>query len=349
MPEPRRFAMGISYGWYYVSYSDELARGAVRPLHYFGRDLVLFRDRNGTPGLLDAYCPHLGAHLGYGGHVDSDTLRCPFHGWAFRRDGFCANIPYSKTMPPAVQRKPVTQSYPVSEINGILWAWYHPRGAAPLFEVDECPELDEAGWAAPVRRLWRFASNSQEISENGVDYAHLKFVHGLVAVPEGTTIYEGHVRCSTTQGERRMTLANGESWSVLSTATIVQNGPGQRIIRLKDVVDVTMLSMSTPIEADDLELRYCFVHRDFEPNSAEYQAARAIIEGTCGPAGIEGDIPIWSHKIYRARPLLCDGDGPILRFRSYFQQFYADAPETREPFVAAAGERRTKSSRRRQS
>lgn len=56
----------------------------------------------------------------------------------------------------------------------------------------------------------------------------------------------------------------------------------------------------------------------------------AAIENTCGQSGVEGDIPIWHHKIHRVRPLLCDRDGPILRFRRYFEQFYAEDATPRQ-------------------
>jgi 3-ketosteroid 9alpha-monooxygenase subunit A len=56
----------------------------------FGKDLVLFRGGDGALGLLDAYCPHLGAHLGVGGSVSADgCIQCPFHGWKFGTDGKC--------------------------------------------------------------------------------------------------------------------------------------------------------------------------------------------------------------------------------------------------------------------
>ena len=31
---------------------------------------------------------------------------------------------------------------------------------------------------------------------------------------------------------------------------------------------------------------------------------------------------VWNNKLYRPRPLLCDGDGQILAWRRYFSQFY---------------------------
>ena len=60
--------------------------------------------------------------------------------------------------------------------------------------------------------------------------------------------------------------------------------------------------------------------------SADYRMVQMAIESLCGQKGIEGDIPIWENKIYRAKPLLCDGDGPIFRFRKYFEQFYTNPP-----------------------
>jgi hypothetical protein len=60
---------GYPRGWFVIQFSDELGRGDVKPLRYFGKDLVLFRTESGKPAILDAYCPHLGAHLGHGGKV----------------------------------------------------------------------------------------------------------------------------------------------------------------------------------------------------------------------------------------------------------------------------------------
>ena len=100
-------------GWFAVAWSEDLAPGAVRSLRYFARDLVLFRSRGGAAHVLDAHCPHLGAHLG-GGSVEGDTLVCPFHGWRWDGAGQCAGIPYAKRIPPKAR----TRSWPVAEHGG---------------------------------------------------------------------------------------------------------------------------------------------------------------------------------------------------------------------------------------
>ncbi len=73
--------------------------GAVKPLHYFGRELVVFRGEDGVAHVLDAHCPHLGAHLGFGGRVEGGALRCPFHGWLWNGDGRCLEVPYAGRVP----------------------------------------------------------------------------------------------------------------------------------------------------------------------------------------------------------------------------------------------------------
>ncbi|MGI9287373.1 MAG: Rieske 2Fe-2S domain-containing protein, partial [Pseudomonadales bacterium] len=62
-----RHTLPIPFGWYGVAFTSELQAGGVKPLKYFDQDLVLFRTEDGVAHVLEAFCPHLGAHLGYGG------------------------------------------------------------------------------------------------------------------------------------------------------------------------------------------------------------------------------------------------------------------------------------------
>src|SRR5689334_821676 len=91
-----RFPMPIPNSWFHMVWSHELRPGEVKRLRYFGRELVCFRGQDGAPHVLDAYCPHLGAHLGVGGCVKENTVVCPFHGWRFDGDGLCVDVPYAK-------------------------------------------------------------------------------------------------------------------------------------------------------------------------------------------------------------------------------------------------------------
>ncbi|MFW2390307.1 MAG: Rieske 2Fe-2S domain-containing protein, partial [Polyangiales bacterium] len=54
-------------GWFVIGFSDDLDREEARPARYFDEDLVIWRTGGGEPRVFDAFCPHLGAHLGHGG------------------------------------------------------------------------------------------------------------------------------------------------------------------------------------------------------------------------------------------------------------------------------------------
>jgi len=62
-------------GWFQIAWSDEILVGDVRKMHYFGREMVAWRAQSGRLTVMDAYCEHLGAHLGFGGHVGRHSER----------------------------------------------------------------------------------------------------------------------------------------------------------------------------------------------------------------------------------------------------------------------------------
>ena len=69
-------------GWFMIGWSAEFGDRSVRPLRFFGEDLVAYRDESGALHVLEAHCRHLGAHIGHGGKVVGECVECPFHGIA---------------------------------------------------------------------------------------------------------------------------------------------------------------------------------------------------------------------------------------------------------------------------
>jgi phenylpropionate dioxygenase-like ring-hydroxylating dioxygenase large terminal subunit len=322
MAQTKRFPHPIPYGWYYVGYCDELAVGEVRPLRYFGRDLVLFRNESGQTGLLDAHCPHLGAHIGYGGHVKGELIHCPFHGWGYDAQGWCRDISYAKNLPAICKRQAVIHAYPVREANGVIWAWYHPHNIEPLFDVMVFDEFTGPEWAPQIRYEWRSAINVQEEAENAVDTAHFQFIHGAPAVPEGRGVYEGHIRRTRAESMRDVEMPDGSTQNVQVATWTIANGAGQKITGLQRITTTYLMVLVTPIDEENSELRFAFTYPWCEPGSPEDLAYKERCAWTSGERGVLADLPIWDHKIHQARPILCDGDGPILPYRKWFEQFY---------------------------
>lgn len=136
MPKTRWNMSSYPRGWFVIAYGTELENQGVRPLRYFGQDLVLFRDQAGQPALLDAYCTHLGTHLGVGGVVEDGCIRCPMHGWRFDASGGVVSASLRPTPHRTEQRSTpgMCGKGQVSSGPGTTPTVYHPRGNRPRFQ-----------------------------------------------------------------------------------------------------------------------------------------------------------------------------------------------------------------------
>ena len=73
MPK-QEFPFPMPNGWFCISRSSELKIGEVKALTFCEKDVVAFRTESGEVSVLDAFCPHLGAHLGEGGCVKGEKI-----------------------------------------------------------------------------------------------------------------------------------------------------------------------------------------------------------------------------------------------------------------------------------
>ncbi|HVW32462.1 MAG TPA: Rieske 2Fe-2S domain-containing protein [Acidimicrobiia bacterium] len=179
--------LGLPYrtfptGWFQLAWRDEIEPGRAVPLTRFGEELVAFRGESGELHVFDAYCPHFGAHLGYGGCVEGDDIVCPFHQWRFGPDGRVTDIPYSQRRQTANRLRP----WPVVEVETFVFVWYDAQSRPPLWDP---PPPNMTGRSVyPGRRL-RYDDlrmHPQMMIENACDAAHFKSVHRARDVPEVT-------------------------------------------------------------------------------------------------------------------------------------------------------------------
>ena len=328
----------IPFGWYALSYSKELPAGAVMPLYYFGEHLVLFRTEDGTPHLMEAFCPHLGAHLGHGGKVEGNAIACPFHGWQFDGNGTCVNVPYASRIPRRAQQGPCMYSYPVQERNLMIWAWYHPRRVPPLWDIEDVPELSDPEWSDADCYDWEVDTPIQEAGENAVDVAHFVTVHGGLAMPKATITLDGHLRetrlslpIPAIDGEGNVDFTRLEDIHLVTRAC----GPGFSFQSFRTTLKTVLVGATTPITASRMKLRFAFTRQRNLPPKFGMLADAMIAEVV---RQVEQDIPIWENKTFRESPLLCDGDGPIAKFRRWFGQFYDDAARSADTGPIQASE-----------
>ncbi|VWD04442.1 Rieske iron-sulfur domain-containing protein [Burkholderia lata] len=315
----------LPFGWYFIACGSDVEAGRVSTVRFFGQEWVLFRNADGAVGVLDPYCPHLGAHIG-DGKIDGSCIRCPFHNWAFDEHGTCMDIPYAQKRTDALRNRARIKHLPVVETNGIVWAWFHPASREPLWPVADL--LVEFGSIPIVRKSFVFhvKAHIQEILENSVDYAHLVYVHGHKTNFNGENCFDGIGRVSGMAASINFTDPKGRLISSPYSIKFSQTGPGQAVVRYQRVVDVTMLFLVSPVSEKESELRFFFYHEDVEGDQLKQSLIDDFMQEKVGRreglSGVFADIPIWERKIYRKHPLLCDGDGPIMQFRSWFRQFY---------------------------
>lgn len=318
----RGIVLPIPYGWFVVAYAADLPVGGVAPLRYFGKELVLWRGEDGRPRMLDAYCRHLGAHLGYGGRVEGNAVVCPFHAWAYDDEGKVIDIPYSRTIPPQVKR-PCVGTWPVVERNQLIWAWYHPDGIAPLWEVATVAETAEPGWTPYDRHEWHINVHIQDMAENGADTAHFRYTHGTASFPDQQTEFDGPTLRSLISA--KMDTPRG---SVDGAIRNVSVGPGQSWTRFTGISETLLVAGVTPVDVDHVHVRFAFSQPQAQAEGPGARVAAAIIKDVVKQ--LEQDKLIWENKIYEPRPILCQGDGEIDRWRRWYAQFYAgQAPSSR--------------------
>jgi phenylpropionate dioxygenase-like ring-hydroxylating dioxygenase large terminal subunit len=317
----------IPFGWFGVAMSDEIIAGDVRTLKYFGTEFVVWRGEDGVLNAVDPYCPHLGAHLGVGGEVVGNDLRCPYHHWEFNGEGGVAKIPYSRgVIAPRLQRS-CLKTWPIAESAGVVYVWYHPNKAAPKWDVAKLPAPTLGGeWVEGERHDWIISIHVQEITENGQDYAHFPAVHGTLSPPETEFKIEGYTRRNTVEVQMQ-TPRGPMDGKIDVTAT----GPGQSITHFTDVTEVIMSQQATPIDAHTTHLRWQLYHL---PNISEGKMRVTKARMRDLVKQVNQDIPIWNNKRFNAEPLLVQGDGPILAYRRQYARYYQfDEPA---PNTAAA-------------
>jgi 3-ketosteroid 9alpha-monooxygenase subunit A len=303
-------------GWFQVAYSEDVKPGSVTPMRYFGRDLVLFRTEAGQAHVLDAHCPHLGAHLGYGGTVKDGCIRCPFHAWRFDGTGACVEVPYSTRVPPKARIRP----WHLKEVNGLVMVWHHLAGTPPAWDIPPIPEVGAPEWAPFELRRWKVRTHNQEMAENAVDSAHFHYVHGTVEMPSSKANVDGHILHVVSDTVMRTPMGKVKG-QVESTSY----GFGYSLTRFGGIVDTLLLAGITPIDDEYVDVRFAFTVKklpDKDATTTVYKAFIGEIERQLGQ-----DIPIWENKVYVNPPLVVEKDGPIGVFRRWTKQFYSDAPE----------------------
>jgi len=162
--------------WYVAEWSKAVSSQPLR-VKMLGFHFVLFRDDQGKVHCLSDTCIHRGGALG-NGVVRDNCITCPYHGWEFTAQG---QLDYVPSMGPRGEPQPLPDnahidSYPVQERYGLIWVFLGDLQEEDRYPIPPLPEYDSPNWRS-VTGEYTWNANAARVLENGIDLAHISFVH----------------------------------------------------------------------------------------------------------------------------------------------------------------------------
>ena len=328
-------------GWYRILNSSDLPAKACKPKHVsaIGQEMALFRGESGQVFAVQAHCPHLGASFAIGGTVHQDNIVCPFHKWEFEgASGKCAHIPYCAShsgLPKAAN----LQRWCVAEHFGQIFVWLHAEGLPPTYALPTSIGI------AGGNQVYRGQYNAHvqmhiiEFLENTTDFQHFDPLHGQMLIPftelpiPGVTVNhipgweEGKKKHGRGAGmdhvayfydNASVSLFGKEMPKSSAQATIQLVGPGSFVCFTFDtpIGSITLFQTHTPTDHLELDVQFRWFADESMPRLLVWYIVGNWV------AQWKRDIFVWENKVYRRKPVLARGDGPMGRLRSWYKQFY---------------------------
>ena len=113
--------------WQPVAFARDLKDVPLR-IRIMSEDLVIFRDKRGSVGVLQLNCAHRGTSLEYG-LISERGIRCCYHGWLYDVDGRILETP-GEPASSTLKDRLCQGAYPVHQYCGLIFAtWGRPRGS----------------------------------------------------------------------------------------------------------------------------------------------------------------------------------------------------------------------------
>lgn len=175
-PHPQTFSPGQPSPfpinqWYVAALGKELTDKPIgRKL--LGMPVVLFRTEDGQVAALEDRCCHRAMPLSCG-TLETNGIRCGYHGLLFDGRGKCIEIPGQEKIPSRAK----VSSHVVQERDEIVWIWFgdadtpEPTCEPPAYPVHTSGDYLYDG------DVYHYDAPFQLIHDNLLDLSHLGYVH----------------------------------------------------------------------------------------------------------------------------------------------------------------------------
>ncbi len=348
-----------AHDWFSPLRSTDVVAGKITNFTFMGHKLIAFRDSDGKVVVLDAICPHFGAHRGVGGRVEDGCVRCPFHGLHFDNTGQCVkgdfvadarNLRHVKSTP-----------WTVHEVAASIFIWHgvdRTRPERPLRFLE--PDFFD-GWSTPVTSAGRRLAPTNLFfpTENIIDIQHFYAVHAWevnsierepAEDPDGS--FRALMRMTFrggAQSPHAIVRKLGRAYTSQFDFDIAVLGPGMAysVATLgpeQGNLEVMNIILITPVNPTDCHIRVVSaVKRATFDGRLSRMARRFLGRGPedllarvfCAIAtkDFDGDEMIWTNRQFLANPKPLPDDGPIVGYRRWCERFWPpdylpDAPSS---------------------
>lgn len=347
----KMFPAPFPNGWYHLCNAGEVPVGSAIPASACNKEFVVFRGAAGEVGVLHAFCPHLGTHLGHGGTVKGNGVVCPYHSWTFDSTGKCIEIPYCPKEP---TERTNTKAFPCRERVGMIFVWLHADGEGPQYEMTIFDEIATRNMRhvidVPVRN-WDM--HIMEPSQNAADPYHFNTVHQWLGAKDmhgtGGWLWVRH-ECKS----RLALLGHKEPDGSLVPDNMIHIDEKCvemwlfGLIPVPSFINAHYSSGATfqgpqlsVFRIDTLFFGSCRVVFTFTPEAPFQQ--RTSVKVFCTPgfpgflasflgrtavATVEQDRQVWENKLAVAPRNVVSGDGPFAAYGTWLRQFYSPSSQT---------------------
>ncbi len=300
-------------GWYCVAETENVSKDEMVPVHYLNRHLIVYRTADGAAQVADAFCPHLGAHLAsHDGKIENGVITCPFHKWSFEgQSGKCLKIPYTEKIPPKAQ----LTLYPTKEVNGMIFLYFSEMGNEPDMDMFEIQDLDSANWSLYKSRSWDLLAPAQEFLENIFDPAHITELHGAHEFPDLEQIID------TDYGMQIDFAIGGQEDFGMEGMKVYYSGLSYSAVNfLGTEFETWNLATFTPVDEESTALTARVYVKETDNKDLDDLVGKGFSDRFF--MEVEQDLNVLNFKKHLPKPLLCGGDGPIMKFREYARRYH---------------------------
>ena len=200
------------------------------------------------------------------------------------------------------------------ERNESVYIWHDVDGRAPYFEApDIFAGFNDASSVAdyyPQQRLYRerLEMHPQYVLENGVDFAHFKYVHNTPIVP----IFTRHDFAEpvsfvdftiTFEGDDNQKIED-----IDSRVEAINGGLGIAVTKSWGMIDNRTISAITPVDESTSDVRFMVYIGRTPGKDSERAETKAREFGQEVIRQFEQDVEIWRHQRYSDPPALATAE-----------------------------------------